>query len=177
MKRWKECEDGFTLVEMIITIAISTILVGAIITAFGYISSGNAKRSAARINSKLNTAQTETMMQKDPTYLYLFKNNGLKVVLSSSDSEDLTSLKNNANPTDVGGARVEVTATRAGQTDKKLDDSNFICIAFNKASGAYEFAKFSDETNADFISELDFSGKASYKISLVKMTGKHVMNK
>lgn len=177
MKRWKKCEDGFTLVEMIITIAISAVLVGTVAAAMGYISAGNARRSAARFNSKLNTAQTETMMRKDPTYLYLFKDNGMKVVLSSSKTETLSSLKGTANPTNVGGARVEVTAIRAGKSDKKLGDSDVVCIAFNKATGAYEYAKFSDETDSDFISELEFSGKEKYKITLVKMTGKHVMSK
>ncbi len=176
MKQWRKCEDGFTMVEMIITVAIAAVLMGATIATFGYISSGNARRSAARFDSKLNTAQTETMMQKEPTYLYLFKDNGVKVVLSANDAENLTSLKKFDNPTEVGGARVDVIAKKSGGS-QELDDSGFIRIAFNKATGAYRYAKFDGDADTEFISEINFSGKENYKVTLVQLTGKHVVSK
>ena len=141
MKRWKECEDGFTMVEMIITIAISAILVGTVITAFGYLNSGNAKRSAARFNSKLTTAQTETMMLKD-----------------------------------VGGSGVNVRAKIEGGGTYTLGQNNMIKVAFDKASGAYKTANYGVDTDNVFYNEIEFSGREKYKVTLVKMTGKHVMS-
>ncbi|MDE6566547.1 MAG: type II secretion system GspH family protein [Lachnospiraceae bacterium] len=175
MKKWRN-EDGFTMVEMVIVIAIAAILMGTTVATFGYISSSNARKSAARFNSSLNTAQTNTMMQKEATYLYLFKDKGIKVVLSTNDAESLASLKTNANVTDVGGARVDVIAEKSGGS-QKLEDSEFIQIAFDKATGAYRYAKFNGYADTDFISEINFSVKENYKVTLVQLTGKHVMSK
>lgn len=181
MKRWKECEDGFTMVEMIITIAISAILVGTAVATFGYINSGNAKRSAARFNSKLNTAQTETMMLEKPTYLYLYKvsDGSVKCILLKDNCQtrnDLNSKLTGLTPTDVGGSGVSVRAKIEGGGTYTLGDNNMIKVAFDKASGAYKTANFGDDTNSDFYNEIEFSGRQKFKVSLVKMTGKHVMS-
>lgn len=176
MKQCRRCEDGFTMVELIITIAIMAILLGSAVSAFAYISAGNARRSAAKFNSKLSTAQTETMMREKPTYLYLFKDNGVKVILSESDTEDLSSLKGSTDSTKVGGNQVKVIAKKSGGS-QELDDSKFIRIAFKKATGAYSYAKFNGDADSEFISEIDFSGKENYKVTLVQLTGKHVMSK
>ncbi len=177
MKQWEKCEDGFTLVEMIITIAISAILVGSIVVTMGYISAGNAKRSAARFNSKLSTAQTETMTREKPIYLYLFKNNGIKAILSDNEGLTLAQLQANTNATEVGGAQVIVKADDGSGTNPELTDTNFIRIAFDKATGAYRYAKFDGKADSEFISEIEFSGKEKFKVTLVKMTGKHVVSK
>lgn len=181
MKRWKECEDGFTMVEMIITIAISAILVGTVITAFGYLNSGNAKRSAARFNSKLTTAQTETMMLKEPTYLYLYKvsDGSVKCILLKDNCQsrsDLNSKLTGLSPTDVGGSGVNVRAKIEGGGTYTLGQDNMIKVAFDKASGAYKTANYGVDTDHVFYNEIEFSGREKYKVTLVKMTGKHVMS-
>ena len=181
MKRWKECEDGFTMVEMIITIAISAILVGTVITAFEYLNSGNAKRSAARFNSKLTTAQTETMMLKEPTYLYLYKvsDGSVKCILLKDNCQsrsDLNSKLTGLSPTDVGGSGVNVRAKIEGGGTYTLGQNNMIKVAFDKASGAYKTANYGVDTDNVFYNEIEFSGREKYKVTLVKMTGKHVMS-
>lgn len=178
-KKWKECEAGFTLVEMIITIAIMAVLAGASVTAVGMIASGNAKRSAARFNSQLTTAQTDTMMKKDQVFLYLYDDEGVKSVVSTNKYADRSALDGgliSESPKDVGGAGVTVKATAEDGSSIILDDTNMMKFAFVKASGAYEFVKTSD-SDTKFYSEIQFSGRGNYKVTLVKMTGKHVVNK
>lgn len=183
MKRWRKCEDGFTMVEMIITIAISAILLGSIVATLGYISAGNAKRSAARFNSKLNTAQTETMMQAKPTYLYLYKESdgSIKCVLSKGNYQSRTALNGrpaDETPTDVGGSGVNVTAKiEGGGTYTLLNANTMIKIAFDKATGAYKSANAGSDADSHFFEEIEFSGREKFKVTLVKATGKHVMSK
>lgn len=179
IKKWKECEAGFTMVEMIITVAIMAILAGASVTAVGMIASGNAKRSAARFNSQLTTVQTETMMKKDPVYLYLYDDNGVKSVVSKNSYADRSALNSglsSESPNDVGGAGVTVKATADDGSTVTLDGTNMMKFAFIKASGAYQYAKTSD-SDTKFYPEIKFSGRGNYKVTLVKMTGKHVVNK
>ena len=182
MKRWRKCEDGFTMVEMIITIAISAILVGSIVAVLGYISAGNAKRSAARFNSKLNTAQTETMMQAKPTYLYLYKvsDGSVKCIMLKDNCQsrsDLNTKLTGLSPTDVGGSGVNVRAKIEGGGTYTLGQNNMIKVAFDKASGAYKTVNYGDDTDTVFYNEIEFSGREKFKVNLVKMTGKHVLSK
>ncbi|MDE6851594.1 MAG: prepilin-type N-terminal cleavage/methylation domain-containing protein [Lachnospiraceae bacterium] len=183
MKRGRQCEDGFTMVEMIITIAVSAILVGTIVATLGYISAGNAKRSAARFNSKLNTAQTETMMQAKPTYLYLFVDGGVKAVLSKEEYTTSHELKNKVSTgvesaTDVGGSRVTVSLIPDdGSPASELNDTNMLRIAFKKATGAYEYTELEGGASSTFFEEIEFAGGEKFKVTLVKATGKHVMSK
>lgn len=183
MQGWRKQEDGFTLVEMIITIAISAILVGSVAGAMGYISAGNSKRSAARFNSKLNTAQTETMMKKDPTILYLYEDtDGIKAGVSSTDCSTYAELQTaitagKVSSTVVGGARVSVQAKDDSGATYNLSSGNMIKIAFEKSTGAYKCANSGTTGDTRFFSEITFNGAESYKVTLVKQTGKHVLNK
>lgn len=190
MKQWQKQEDGFTLIEMIITVAISAILVGSAVAAFGYISAGNAKRSASRFNARLSTAQTETMMKKDPVYMYLYKDGkGPKVVLSKNDYSSASALVGAVNAhtetvTEVGGSGVDVVAaTETGSTDPAktytLSDisNNMIKIAFDKATGAYKCVNSGASGDSRFFVEIRFSGRENYTVTLVQKTGKHVLNK
>lgn len=183
MRKWNRQEDGFTMVEMIITIAVSAILVGTIAGAMGYISAGNSKRSAARFNSKLNTAQTETMMKADASILYLWQDSdGIKAGTSTEDCNTRTDLDtaiagDKVASTVVGGSRVSVQATDEDGDTYDLDDTNMIKIAFIKSTGAYDYANSGTSGDSRFFTEIVFQGAESYEVILVKQTGKHVINK
>ena len=92
MQRGSRDERGFTMVEMIITIAIMAILAGIIGGAYSIIKSGNASKSTSRFLGRLDTTQVENMTKKGTTYLYLFKDSDVVQTLMSMmvQTQDLT---------------------------------------------------------------------------------------
>ena len=121
-------------------------------------------------------------MKEDPIYLYLYKDsNGVKSALSKSNYQSRAELDAGVagdRQSDVGGAGVDVKAKAEDGSTFTLDDSNTIIkIAFYKASGAYRFSNTGPDSDSRFFNEINFSGRENYKVTLVKMTGKHVMNK
>ena len=55
---------GFSLIELIITMAIMAVFAGAIIGGMSYINAGKTKKAAARLNNKISSIQTATMTKK-----------------------------------------------------------------------------------------------------------------
>ena len=77
---------GFSLIELIITMAIMAVFAGAIIGGMSYINAGKTKKAAARLNNKISSIQTATMTKKGQTFLYIYRTSeGSDVPLHISD--------------------------------------------------------------------------------------------
>lgn len=190
MKKRQNLEAGFTLVEMIITIAIMAILAGVAAGSMSLITAGNAKKSSARFNSALNEAQVQTMSRVKPTYLYLYRASNGRIMVATSESDAADACKTIGEITaatrkerEVGDSTITVKYTQ-NSTEKTLGDGEILRITYRKDSGAYDVGE-SGHTNdfslapADrkFISEVKFEGKSSYKVKMVKETGRHYVEK
>ena len=167
-KKWIHDHKGMSLVEIIIVIEIIGILAGSSIAMFNIIKSANVKDTAATIDSQLDQLQMHTMSKSGNPFLYIYKlSDGyytkvLNVNLASFDSTQL-----NTDGKKVAGNDIEIYRRVTGTTDELIDTSgNFIRIAYRKSM------EFSSDTNTDSIV---IDGKASYEISLMKETGKHIM--
>lgn len=187
MKKRQNLEAGFTLVEMIIVIAIMAILAGVAAGSMSLIAAGNAKKCSARFNSALNEAQVQTMSLKDPIYLYLYRasNGKLMVATSKEECKSRTDIDNASSmkEREVGDHAITVKYSQ-DSTEKTLGDDEILRIAYRKDSGAYDVGNsgHSSELNSDpstrkFISEVKFEGKNSYKVKMVEETGKHFVEK
>ena len=119
MQRGSRDERGFTMVEMIITIAIMAILAGIIGGAYSIIKSGNASKSTSRFLGRLDTTQVENMTKKGTTYLYLFKDSdGVQTLMYNDGTDtglnsqsDVIAHKADGVVKDIYGSCVDFTAT------------------------------------------------------------------
>lgn len=193
---------GFSLVELIITMAIMAILATVTVGAIGYINTGKTKKASAKLNSKLTYIQTETMTKEGRSYLYIYKtNDGVYYVVSNKDasgnignvgllgvSELSSYLSSNPSASKkICDGSVTVTGTTAsGQVVEmvELTDTaganqvNLLKIGYDKATGAFSdscgYAGSSETT--DFYHEIKLAGKQTSSIKLVEKTGKHYID-
>lgn len=196
---------GFSLVELIIAMAVMAILAGSALGAFGYINTGKTKKASAKLNSRLTYIQTETMAKEGRSYLYLYKKpDGVYYVVSNkdaagnvgdtglTDSSDLTALTSDGSK--ICDSSVTVAASSVSGNTVKLvelntasasDEVDMIKIGYRKSTGAFSdscaYKGSTLQTNASgakyFYNEIKLSGKQHFSIKLVEKTGKHYVDR
>ena len=141
---------GFSMVELIITIAIMAILTGSFVAAAGYLKYANAKSGAKKINTELSELRIESMSKMNTPYMYLYNIGGttyMKVVAGE-----------NANKAKENGLLDKNTT--------KITDGKAVTITMDKSTGAFLLGP-------EKIEVASVDGKSSYVIKLVKTTGRH----
>ena len=188
-------KKGFSMVEMIIVIAIMAILVGGIASYIGYINNGKTKKSIETLKTKLDRVQTDNMAKEGDTYLYLYKtasgiyckivNTGEcldpsgKVIYPNgftNRTEFDNFLASSPQTSELAGSRVDVKAkgvkADGSPADIELKNDNIVKIGFDKTTGAFKCSN--NGSNTDFYNVIEFKGSQHYSIKLVKSTGKHI---
>ncbi|MEG1741306.1 MAG: type II secretion system protein [Acetivibrio sp.] len=168
MKTGRKTENkGFSMIELIIVITVLSILISGSLGTLQYISYGNTKKCAAAINTALNQVQLENMSKSDTTYLYIYredKNCYLKIW-----NQDVSSKKDLTNGKKIANGSVSISyKEEATGNEIPLDPQNpasFLKIAYDKGTGAF--------LDSLPYSEIILEGRVSYRIQLVKKTGKH----
>lgn len=157
-------KKGFSMMELIVVIAIIGLFTALATIGFGYLKAGNVKSTAKTIDSTLNKLKLDTMSKEEKPYMYLWQsgNDYYMYCTTGAFSKDSDTVKKNAQR--IGNANVKITV------DGSVLGSSPKTIAFKKGSGA--FADSSDIKSTIKVEEKDGTG-TSYVINLVKDTGKH----
>lgn len=191
---------GFSLVELIITMAIMGILAGGVAGAIGYLSVGKTKKASAALNSRLATIRTETMTKEGSCYLYIYKTeDGVFALDTNKDaagnvgntglvtaSEVSSFIAANFPGTYICDESVTVSASSAtGNTVElvNLTDSagagqtNVIKIGYSKATGAFsDSCGLTGTQDTEFYNSIQLAGKQTFTIKMVEKTGKHYVD-
>lgn len=190
---------GFSLVELIITMAIMSLFAGALIGGLGYVNAGRSKKAATKLNNAISRIQTDTMTKKGETYLYLFQTSKGVYFFTLNSEEDLDGDGSPDYPNGLN-SRAQVTAfVNANDNAEKLCDSavtvkakdgsgsitlsgsNMLKVGYSKGTGAFTYSNDGqvdsngEFTNVPFYNEIKLFGKDKYTIKLVKATGKHFL--
>lgn len=192
---------GFSLIELIIVMAIMAIFAGVFAGAMGYINTGKTKKASAKLNSRLTYIQTETMTKKGETYLYIYQtSDGVHYCILSSEEDSngdgspdypkgfrsRSELDSYLSANDIGSKLCDSTvklsgkdSTGGGLAPLTLGTGNMLKIGYSKATGAFTYSNNGQlDTNGEFddvpfYSAVELSGKQTFTIKLVKTTGKH----
>lgn len=176
---------GFSLVELIVVIAIMAVMTGLVSMGIGAISGLEAKECAMDLDGYLKQAKTSALskegqkltIQKDSTdqnYYVLFavQKWGKDALGNAVSTEEVTSKEL------IASDSVTITChITNGSVYTIGTDAQSVAISFNRSSGAYEdvfvdAAKITGE-NCDLIT-ITKAGK-TYEIEMIPETGKHLI--
>lgn len=179
--------DGFSLVEMIILIAIMSILVGLTALGIGMLNSVDAKDVAYGIEGGLTKLKAQNTAGEKPVYMHIYMDGG-KYYRIYTDStayavpdgteqemgDSSISLKVTYDVKDKAGAYSshEVTVSESESESTKRD----ICIGISKKDGTFLYQKVSDTDNSEAPREIQVTSDGSqtgYLVYMVTDTGKH----
>lgn len=179
MKRiWKEKRklysgnDGFSLVELIIVVAIMAALLTTVMLSISMVFSANAKACANSIQRAVADCKVTTM-GKSAAWLIIYRDTdgvlyGQMHTMEQKSGEAVGTYEEVVQePEKLGGKRVSITYTDESGADMgelPVGESNGIRIEFDRSSGS-----FKDGT----IKSIDIiGGNKHYQLTLIKLTGK-----
>ena len=179
--KFSKDHSGFSLIELIIVVAILAVMTGGIANFISYQMLGNTKTCANKLNAAIGSVRTNTMTKEyvpnavDSTkegipYLYIYKT--AQGIFTYETDEAYSG--GYPNPSTIEGNRiassnVEVIAYTPGGTQVKLDAGGIIKIGFKKSTGA-----FTDRVGVDFYDRITVNRSSfQYTINMVKETGRY----
>ena len=172
----KRDQRGFSLVEIIVVIAITAILVGSSVTMINYIRYANTQKAVEAVGDMLDRQRISSMSQQGTQYLYIYRlDDGyyMKALyntkLSSYNSGSLGS----------GGIKIcsESIAIRWEDFDgnqTELQKENQVIRVVFKRSGVLNTDPRENSYSTN-VSKIIFEGSSTYTITLIEETGKHII--
>lgn len=178
-------ERGFSLVEMIVVIAIISIIGAGAYSMLGLMNGKYAKECATKTQAALSQTKVTAMSKSKGAALYDVY---IRIYTDANGSIYLDSVTGHGTPGEfrttekIGNAKVTVRAvkgrvgTEASDCTVALDDSNEIIIAFDRADGTFnEVLSAQDgvkETDIYWKRIVFSQGSVDYVLELVPVTGK-----
>lgn len=170
--RHKMAPEGFSLVELIIVIAIMAIMTGGVALTINMLRSADSKKLANELNSGLTTLRSENMAKDKQSYMHLYWFDD-KYYLEMSDQPEPS---RDGSGTEIGSGSVSVTFK--GENDISMTPGSTQALSFSmkKKNGAFveEVTNDTNETKLKATSEIVVSSDISeYTLVLVRDTGRH----
>ena len=155
MEKAKE-RDGFSLMEMIIVIAILGMITGGIAVTYNMVRSADVKGMAYDIDSSLTNLKSKNMGSNKQLFMHLYKQSG-NYFIDYTEEESYT-------PSGEGES-VGESGISLKYDGKELTDGEVITIGIQKKDGALSVGPEEIEVYDDNVND--------YMVCLVKDTGKH----
>lgn len=171
---------GFSMIELILVIAIMGIATAMISIGFGYITHANTKSTAKRLNAELSQLQINTMSRKEHPYMYLYKmGDGYYIKYSTKEKDtNLTSsngklIGNSKIVIRYKGYKVDLHDKKMEEFSETLRDGTPIRLGFKKDSGA--FIGHDGKRYTEILVTNTQKNASSYTVKMYQATGKHYL--
>lgn len=154
--------EGFSLVEMIIVVAVMGILIGGVALSYNLVRSVDTKGAAYDINNSLTDLKSKNMAGNKAVYMHLYRHNAAYYI-AYSENETFTATDEAKK---IGNSSLKITCKDATGT---TSDLSMVHIGIQKKDGAFLCGP----------SEITISANhaPTYKVQLIQDTGKHYVEK
>lgn len=159
----KKHSKGFTMIELIIVIAIIGIFTALSTISLNYLHAGNVKSSAQKVNRVLTELKMDAMSRNERAFMYIYnKDNNYYMWCTTTETFSIG---------DAKGERIGNKTTRVSADGKELTSGEYVRIGYRKSNGA-----FIDGTPRRLVFSKN-DGNFQYVVTLVVETGKHYIDK
>ena len=155
---------GFSLIELIVAIAIMAILTGIAAMSYSNLSGAKVSKCAKELYSSIENVRASTM-GKDSVILTLRRDSSGKYyadTITTSDGTTITSTE------EIGSKKVTVNYTYYDSTTvHSLEADDSITISFDRGSGALKA-----DSSGNYLKSMEITGRGKeYTITFYKNTG------
>ncbi len=170
---FKKNQKGFSLIEMVVVVAIIALIAGVAIRITGYLSVANAEKTVQYLQKACNKLQAVSMSKMNKTYLYIYKASDGQYYYTFSttdcDSYESSVMKKDGEPIGKGMTIYSTVGPDASESDTEVTGSTFIKIAYKK-DGTFD----TTNTTCDKV-KIVSKGNSTAKLLLVKASGKAII--
>lgn len=167
----KRDHRGFSLVELIIVIAIIGILAGASISLYGHVRYANMEKTVETVSNMLDRQRIVSMSQKGTRYLYIYRLDDGYYMKASDNWLTMYNAELGTGGTKICGNNISVQMVDDDNNQSELSkESDIIRIVFQRSGALKTDSGDSSGTN---VRRIVFIGNSTRSIRLFPETGKH----
>ncbi len=162
----KSNNKGFSLVELIISIAILALFTTAVVVGIGYMDMANSKKCTSKIDSGLMTLKSRNMADSKRTYMHIYRYSDGNYYLAFSQADNYTDASKFT--PDGSGEEIANQKLKISYNGTEIGLNDCIHIGINKKDGSFD-----EEPHHEAISKIVVTGSSEQTINLVTATGKY----
>ena len=155
---------GFSLVELIVVVAIIGVLMGVLSVSISAASSAKEKACASDIDKFITMCRTKCLTRAGAPYISISYEED-KIVGNYYENGEV------ADTEELGVSSIEVTYTTDTGVTAPIKNGEVITLSFNRSTGAQM-----PNENGEYITRITVSGSSIYTITLVPETGAHTLS-
>ena len=177
MGRMSKNDKGFSLVELIIVIAIISVIITAAVLSISLIFGANARTCANDVKSAL-AGNKIAAMGKNAAFLEIYRDAGNENIYCRQFQQNTDGTWRGGEPEKIGNARVYIAYCPDGGTETELGAGDSIYMAYDRSSGSFRDSGVMQKDDGTSVTIQFYSyihvtgGRKDLMVKMTKLTGK-----